>query len=400
MWKKAWLYKRKAKKGVKYALRWYDERGRVRTQSVGPDKKLAERLRKEKEHGINSGVTREVTRITFEDFVREHLELVKGRLSERTVPEHETTLRQFRETCGPRLLADVSVRMVEEFLSARRKHVRDATVNRNLRTLKAVFNLAIKRGYLESNPFAQVKQVKEPQREIRVLSTEDIERLLEACPDLRGRCLVYLALVTGMRRGELCNLRWCDLDLAAGLVRIVNREGWSTKSRKNRIVGIPPGAVLMLEELRLVNDYEYVFSTTGAPPRGDNTRKEFAQIVKESGIKHATLHDLRRTFVTHLAMAGENEAIVQALAGHQSMDTTLKYYTKVFPEKLTKAWEKLPYVEMGARIVSKSYRAPSDASFQQSRQSGKSLGCNDLEWRARQESNLQPSDSKSVTLSN
>ena len=110
-------------------------------------------------------------------------------------------------------------------------------------------------------------------------------------------------------------------------MKVVKREGWSTKSRKNRIVGIPPSAVNLLEELRLDNDFEYVFVTSTGQPWGDNVRRDFGRIVKRARIRHATLHDLRRTFVTHLAVAGENEAILQALAGHQSMDTTLKYYT-------------------------------------------------------------------------
>ncbi len=97
--------------------------------------------------------------------------------------------------------------MVEDFVAARLKQVREATVNKNFRTLKVIFNLVQKRGYLQSSPFAEVKQLRAPQKEIGVLSVERITGLLDACPNFHWRTFVYLALVTGTRRGELCNLR-------------------------------------------------------------------------------------------------------------------------------------------------------------------------------------------------
>ncbi len=119
-----------------------------------------------------------------------------------TWSSQELVSRIFDEICPPQMLSDISVRMVDQFIGERRKKVRPATVNRDLRTLKAAFNQARKRGYLESNPFAEVKQLKVPQKEIRVLSPDEIQRLLGACPNLQWRSLVFLALVTGIRVGR------------------------------------------------------------------------------------------------------------------------------------------------------------------------------------------------------
>ena len=102
-----------------------------------------------------------------------------------TWSSQELVSRIFDEICPPQMLSDISVRMVDQFIGERRKKVRPATVNRDLRTLKAAFNQARKRGYLESNPFAEVKQLKVPQKEIRVLSPDEIQRLLGACPNLQ-----------------------------------------------------------------------------------------------------------------------------------------------------------------------------------------------------------------------
>jgi integrase len=75
----------------------------------------------------------------------------------------------------------------------------------------------------------------------------------------------------------------------------------------------------------------------------NNVQRDFGQIVKRAGIPHCTPHDLRRTFVSQLAMAGVNQAIVQKLAGHASIQTTIKHYTGVMPEALRAAQGRLPY---------------------------------------------------------
>ena len=86
---------------------------------------------------------------------------MKGRLAERSLADLEQTLERFGQVCGDRMLANIAPRMVEEHFSARLQMVSPATANRDLRTLKASFNRAIGRGYLERNPAAGLKQVRE-----------------------------------------------------------------------------------------------------------------------------------------------------------------------------------------------------------------------------------------------
>ena len=91
---------------------------------------------------------------------------------------------------------------------------------------------------------------------------------------------------------------------------------------------------------------ELVFHTRDGLPWKNNVQSQFRKIVSRAGIKYCTIHDLRRTFVSHLAMAGVNEAVVQKLAGHASITTTLKYYTDIAPESLKAAQEQLPFRKM------------------------------------------------------
>ncbi len=95
-----------------------------------------------------------------------------------------------------------------------------------------------------------MKAVREPEKEIRVLSPEEVGKLLDACPSLRWRAFIALAVTTGMRRGELLALRWEDVDLEAGTVWVRNTESHLTKSRKNRVLGLLPEAAALLGQLR------------------------------------------------------------------------------------------------------------------------------------------------------
>ena len=344
MWQRVWIWERKRKKGKTYCLRWRDDGGRVRTEAIGSDRKLAERLRSKRESELNSGKHREVRAIHYDEFVKEELAIMSGRLAEGSVVELEQTLRSFKCVSEPAMLADVTPGMVDGYFTERLKEVSRATANKNLRTLKASLNRAVRRGYLALNPAAEVKQVREAEKAVRVLSTEEIERLLEACPSVRWRALIALAVYTGMRRGELLALRWRDVDLDTGTVWVRNTSEHLTKSRKNRVLALGRELCELLREL--ARKGELVFHSQHGGAMANNVQRDFNRIVEKAGIERCTLHDLRRTFVTHLAMAGVNAAVVKKLAGHASIGTTVRYYTNVMPEALRLAQAQLPFEKM------------------------------------------------------
>lgn len=211
---------------------------------------------------------------------------------------------------------------------------------------------AVNRGYLERNPASNIKQVREPERSVRVLTAEEVGKLLLASPSLRWKVLIALGITTGMRRGEMLALRWEDMDLRTQTVWVRNKPGHLTKSRRNRVLALVPEVCELL--MQLPRSGELIFYTRDGKRWRNNLQRDFACIVKKAGIKACTIHDLRRTFVSHLAMAGVNEATVQKLAGHASISTTIKYYTDIMPEALRRAQDRLPFKKV-LRIVSDSY---------------------------------------------
>jgi integrase len=306
---------------------------------------------------LNSGTYQDIATIRLAAFAQEHVRLIEGSVSPRTVKEHRETLAALLAHCSDIALEKVSPKVAEEFLAARLENVSPATANKNLRTLKGIFESAIRRGYLRANPFRGVTPARELEKEVRVLTEAEIQSLVSACPDLKWKCFVSVALTTGLRHGELVNLEWADVDLDEGTVRVRCKAGYRTKSGKNRTVPLVPEVASALRMLRGESGAGRVFRVSEGTREWSYVNKRFSRIVKRAGIEPCTIHDLRKTFLSYLANAGENEAVVQKLAGHASMATTLKHYTRILPETLRRAPGKLPYAQ-GLAIVTQLQHGP------------------------------------------
>ncbi len=355
MWRRVWLYERKGKRGKSYNLRWYGDDGRMKTRAAGSNARAAEQARREFETQLNGGTYVDQKSVRLFEFLEEHLELVKPRLAEGSYVEYKACFERFKAFLGDRQLDRVTVADCDRFFSMRLGKVRPATANKDRRSLYTAFKRAVRSKYLRENPWASVDAVREPEKVLRVLSHDEVSKVLAACPNPKWRAFVFIAVTTGLRRGELCHLEWDDVDLKAGLLQVRNKTEHRTKSGKNRVVALLPAAVDMLTRLRLSRPSRWVFETEEGTLPGNNVLRTFLGIVKRAGIADCTIHDLRRTFISHLAMAGVNEAVVQRLAGHASMSTTLKHYTAILPDVARRAPERLPWA-LGPAIVSNSYQ--------------------------------------------
>ena len=353
MWHRAWLRERKLTGGKTYYVCWYGADGRQRQKAIGTDKRLAVELARRKEIELNSGLVGEPQPISFKAFVAEHEQVTEGRVAPATLVSQKEALEVLEELAEPERLTDIDGRAVERFVAARCRAVRPATVNKEIRTLRAIFKKAIKRGYLDKNPFDGVEKFREPERSIRILSLDEIDKLLAAAPSLCWKTFVYLALITGMRRGDFTHLEWDDIDLAGGVLTVQNKAGWrKTKSGKIRHLALTEQAVRLLKELRAETKGRLVLQDSEGRPLASSIHRAFLALVAAAGIKHCPVPaDFRRTFVSYLAMAGTNEAIVQRLAGHASIATTLKHYTHILPESLRQAQRSLPYVHAGGMLA-------------------------------------------------
>jgi integrase len=221
------------------------------------------------------------------------------------------------------------------------------------RTLSQALNHAVWIGVLYRNPAQQVRPPRPPQREVKILSKDEIGVILEAARGTELHLLVLVSVTTGIRRGELLALRWSDIDLDAGVLTVnqalERTNGKSTfKSPKTRTsrrtITLPAACVAALREhktrqserrlgLGLGRDPEgLVFARPdGVPLDADSQSKAFRRLVKAAGVARITLHGLRHTHISHLLMDGVHVKVVSERAGHANVNVTLGVYAAYIP---------------------------------------------------------------------
>jgi len=119
-----------------------------------------------------------------------------------------------------------------------------------------------------------------------------------------------------MRQKELFNLEWQDIDFERNLITIRNKDSFTTKSKKFRVIPLPSRLKSILESYR--QQKGLCFNTT-------NQRRIFARIIKKAGLKGIGWHSLRHTCASHLAMQGVDLYTIAQLLGHSSITVTQIY---------------------------------------------------------------------------
>lgn len=217
-----------------------------------------------------------------------------------------------------------------------------STVNRYLASLSKVLSVAVNEyGWLDDSPMRKVSKPKEAPSRDRYLSVEEIDRLLAACMESRNDKLyplVVLSILTGMRFGEIINLKWEDIDF--GLKTITLHK---TKNGDRRIIPLATNA-----EHVFIQSCQYVEGTVGyifGSNRANNekgvlsVRYAFEKALEQSGIKNFRWHDLRRTAGSYMAMSGATQGELMEILGHRN-PTMTRIYAKFNQQHLRNMLDK------------------------------------------------------------
>ena len=276
------------------------------------------------------------------------------------------------------VLREITPQHVEDYFRRRaltprrakgkKKATSPTTLNKERRAMKQFFRWASGHGFVdEADPVRTVGAFQQEEREIRALSQEEQESLLRACrepykvkaltfrnaggtaggsrtkdkteweqtktPPAWLAPLVRLALATGLRQGNLLDLRWGDVDLEHGEIKIPARR---MKKRRDFRLPLDADTVAFLRDLR---GDATTMMVLDLPDRRVVTRA-FEKAVDRAGVAPCRFHDLRVTFVSDLGRAGVAIDVARQLAGHRSIVTTAKHYRGIGDEELRAAMEK------------------------------------------------------------
>ena len=324
------------KRGKTWYIDYYDQYGRRHRERVGPSKRQAEQALAKRKIEVTENKfldKKKQEKIKFKDFTLEFIEYY-SKPNKRSWKRDTQLVNNLTAFLEDKHLHEITPFDIEKYKKERVKKVTPATVNRELSCLRNIYNRAIQWGKATRNPVKGVKFFKESEGRLRYLEQNEISRLLQECPYYL-KPIVIVALNTGMRLGEILNLKWQDLDFNQKFIYIEN-----SKNGEKREVPMNNFLLKMMAQLKETSNHgDYIFShKDGSPLKG--VYRSFKSACKRAGIKNFRFHDLRHTFASHLVMNGVDLKTVQELMGHKSFSMTLRY-AHLSPDHKRKAIEDL-----------------------------------------------------------
>ncbi len=235
-----------------------------------------------------------------------------------------------------KLLQTISPLFIEDYKKKRKTEVSGATVNRELSCLKHMLNKAIDEGILTKNPVKKVRYFPENNIIERMLLPHEKERLV-AKSEGYIKAVIIVALNTGMRRGEILNLKWSQIDFANGYIKVDK-----TKSGKSRTIPMNSLVLSALKQQEQNKDHiEYLFWNSKSNKPIQDVRKAFKKSCEAAGITCLRFHDLRHNFASSLVESGVDIVTVSQLLGHSNINLTAKRYSHPSPLHKRQAVESL-----------------------------------------------------------
>jgi integrase len=278
-----------------------------------------------------------------------------------------TTLRTYRaqveHTIRPRLgkvkLTQLTTKNLDDLYGQMKDEGRSPKTIRNHHAIiSSALHQGVRWGWIRENVAEKAKPPRITMRRVKAPSVEAVRSVIEAAEERDPRLapLLMLAALTGMRRGELCALRWTDVDFERGELDVsrsvvvvpggLAEKG--TKTHRFRIVALDDVAVgLLLRHRAHVEDWAqqaevvvpedaFVFShavDASKPFRPDNVTGFFTRVRDSLGLHDVRLHDLRHFTATQLIGAGVDVRTVAGRLGHSDPSVTLRVYSHALEER-------------------------------------------------------------------
>lgn len=319
-------------------------------------------------HDQRRGMLATGPNVTVQEYMEQWLEDIhKPVVKLSTYKNYQDLLRSYiTPGLGRVKLQSLTPQQVQAFYSKKLKDgLAPKTINNIHGVLHKALDNAVKWTIVPRNVCDAVTPPRVARKEKTVLSPEQARNLLKQIKNHRMEALFTLAIVTGMREGELLALRWQDIDFAGCSLQVkrtvrymkgyghVESEPKTVKSRRKIMLPLFAVEVLSLhkarqEELRRESaeawiDRDLIFATAEGNYLALTTlRRAFNSVLKQAGLPHMRFHDLRHSAATILLSRGTHPKVVQEILGHSQISMTLDVYSHVLPsmqDDVSKGWD-------------------------------------------------------------
>lgn len=240
-------------------------------------------------------------------------------------------------------LSDITKTTIENFIRSKSDdNVSGATLNHLLVFLKAVFQKMFNDDIISRNPMTKIKKLTVVSKKFEVLDSKEVDILINTAhkhfPEYYP--LIFTALATGMRQGELFALQWKKIDWFNRTILIDSNYTkyhlTSPKSNKSRVIDMTEGLVQVLQEWKAncpTSDKDLVFPNAAGNyhnPANLN-RRVFQPLIEKAGIKKIRFHDLRHTYTSLLIAENKQPSYIQSQLGHSTINMTMDTYGHILP---------------------------------------------------------------------
>ena len=310
------------------------------------------------------------------DFMKDSPARTGDQIRESTQCETKSAMKDFIATIGNIDFRSVTLTHGELYLQTcfDRGNTK-GTVAKKLRHIKRVFKLAVNRKQLDENPLQYIAVPKSAKKKVNIYADAQCRRIEKAAQEYASKwnpetsvnwdLMITVALATAMRRAELLNCTWGDVDFDAQTIEVNSKQStrdtweWLVKDADHRTLPLTEEIVQMLvdHQAQQPEGYPYVLVPTARydyiqnvlRPKGEwtltdarlkvvnNFRRQFNVILRKAGVKAGTFHDIRRTTISMWLANGMSEYDVMVLAGHSSFATTHKFYLAVADDLVHRA---------------------------------------------------------------
>lgn len=342
------MYLIKNKKSPNYQIVYFVNKKRTTVSTKTKIKKEAEdyleRFRLSIDQNEEEGITdtkEPQQNIFLSDFRAEYLEYVSSIKSKHYISSIALSFRQLERFLGDIQLNKITVRALDKFITSTFART-ERGAHLYYRTLKAAFTKAVAWEYINENPLTKIKFPKVSKSLPVFISIAEFKIIHSQVKEQYLKDLLTVAFYTGMRRGEIINMKFSWIDLSKNIITIKNDEVFQTKSKKERIIPFNQNLRnIFLQYIskseRFVND-EFVFTNScNIKLKGNYVSKKFKKTIRSIGLNDKIhFHTLRHSFASMLVQKGVSLYVVKELLGHEDLSTT-QIYIHLQQDNLEKA---------------------------------------------------------------